>query len=76
MVWKRYNTNRGDRRRKSRNGKSNGRIGVFVMKEFIIEKLTELMIKQDFEDKKNKKVTYIKKVDAYRDLIKFFRKHF
>lgn len=46
------------------------------MKEFIIEKLTELMIKQDFEDKKKNKTTYVKKVEAYRDLIKFFRKHF
>lgn len=46
------------------------------MKDFIIKKLTELMIKQDFEDKKNKKVTYIKKVDAYRDLIRFFKKYF
>ena len=46
------------------------------MKEFIIDKLTELMIKQDFEDRKNKKTTYIKKVDAYRDLIKFFKKYF
>lgn len=46
------------------------------MKEFIIDKLTELMIKQDFEDRKNKKATYIKKVDAYRDLIKFFKKYF
>ena len=46
------------------------------MKEFIIGKLTELMIKQDFEDKKNKKVTYIKKVDAYRDLIKLFKRYF
>lgn len=46
------------------------------MKEFIIEKLTELMIKQDFEDKKKNKTTYVKKVEVYRDLINFFRKHF
>ena len=42
-------------------------------KDYIIEKLTKLMIKQSIEDRKNKKETYIKKVDAYRDLIKFFK---
>lgn len=46
------------------------------MKDYIVEKLTKLMIKQDLEDKKNNKITYIKKVDAYRDLIKFFKKYF
>lgn len=46
------------------------------MKEYIVEKLTKLMIRQDLEDKKNNKITYIKKVDAYRDLIKFFKKYF
>ena len=42
-------------------------------KEYIIEKLTKLLIKQSIEDKRNKKETYIKKIDAYRDLIKFFK---
>ena len=42
-------------------------------KEYIIEKLTKLMIKQSIEDRQNKKEAYIKKVDAYRDLIKFFK---
>lgn len=46
------------------------------MKDYIVEKLTKLMIRQDLEDKKNNKITYIKKVDAYRDLIKFFKKYF
>ena len=42
-------------------------------KEYIIEKLTKLMIKQSMEDRQNKKETYIRKVDAYKDLIKFFK---
>lgn len=42
------------------------------MKDFIIEKLTELIIKQDELDKKNG-VEYIKIVDAYRDLIRFVK---
>lgn len=46
------------------------------MKDYIVEKLTKLMIRQDLEDKKNNKITYIKKVDAYKDLIKFFKKYF
>lgn len=43
------------------------------MKEYIIEKLIELLIKQDIEDKKKGTDTYIKKTQAYRDLIKFFK---
>lgn len=43
------------------------------MKEIIIDKLTELLIKQDFEDKKKGKQTYIKKTSCYKDLIKFFK---
>lgn len=42
-------------------------------REYIIEKLTKLMIKQSIEDRQNKKEAYIKKVDAYKDLIKFFK---
>lgn len=42
-------------------------------KEFIIDKLTELLIKQDMIDKKKNKTTYTKKISAYRDLIKFFK---
>lgn len=42
-------------------------------KDIIIDKLTELLIKQDFKDKKNKKITYVKKTSCYKDLIKFFK---
>ena len=40
---------------------------------FIIEKLTDLLIKQDFKDKKTGKKECISKVTAYNDLIKFFK---
>ncbi len=43
------------------------------MKDFIIEKLTELLIKTDMEDKKKGKVTYVKKSRAYKDLIKLVK---
>ena len=43
------------------------------MKEFIIEKLTELLIKQDMEDKEKGKVTYVKKSRAFKDLIKLVK---
>ena len=45
------------------------------MKEYVIEKLTKLLIKQDFEDKKKGKETYIKKTTAYKDLIKFIKEN-
>lgn len=45
------------------------------MKDIIIEKLTELLIKQDMEDKKKGKTTYIKKIDCYKDLISFFKNY-
>ena len=44
------------------------------MKDFIIDKLTELIIQQDEEDKE-KGIAYIKKIDAYRDLIKFIKEY-
>lgn len=44
------------------------------MKEFFIEKLTELIIEQDEKDKKNG-IEYIKKIDAYRDLISFIKEY-
>lgn len=44
------------------------------MNDFIIEKLTELLIQQDLEDKKKGKETYVNKKQCYRDLIKFFKK--
>lgn len=43
------------------------------MKEFLIEKLTELLIKQDMEDKKKGKETYVKKTRAFKDLIKLVK---
>ena len=42
-------------------------------KEFIISKLTELLIKQDIADKKKGSNTYVKKTSCYKDLIKFFK---
>ena len=42
--------------------------------DYCIEKLTELLLIPDFKDKKNKKEETITKVNAYRDLIKFFKK--
>ena len=43
------------------------------MKEFIIDKLTELLINQDIKDKKNGSKEYVSKVTAYRGLIKLFK---
>lgn len=42
-------------------------------KEYIIEILTKLLIKQDLLDKKKGKTTYIKKTRVYKDLIKLFK---
>lgn len=42
--------------------------------EYAIEKLTELLIQQDFKDKKKGKETYVKKTQAYKDLIKLLKK--
>lgn len=42
--------------------------------EFIINKLTELLLKEEFEERKNKKKIYVKKTQCYKDLIKFFKK--
>lgn len=42
-------------------------------KEYIIQKLTNLLIKQTMEDKKKGNDTYIKKTQVYKDLIKFFK---
>ncbi len=41
--------------------------------DYTITKLTELLIKQDIEDKKKGKVTYVKKTQAYRDLIRLLK---
>lgn len=42
-------------------------------KEYIIQKLTELLIKASIEDKKKGTDTYVKKTNCYKDLIKFFK---
>lgn len=42
--------------------------------EFCIDKLTELLIKQEFIDRKKGKITYIKKSQCYRDLIELLKK--
>lgn len=41
--------------------------------EFAIDKLTELLIRQEFEDRKNKKQVYVKKTRCYKDLIKLLK---
>ncbi|MBR6689727.1 MAG: hypothetical protein IKL65_00150 [Bacilli bacterium] len=43
------------------------------IKEFIITKLTELLIKTDIEDKQKGKETYVKKTRAFKDLIKLVK---
>lgn len=43
------------------------------MMQEAIDKLTELLIKQDFEDKKKGKATYVKKTQCYKDLIKLLK---
>ena len=44
-----------------------------IVKQEIIDKLTELLIKTSMEDKKKGTDTYIKKTRVYQDLIKFFK---
>ena len=41
--------------------------------DFAIEKLTELLIKQEFEDRKNKHQTYVKKTRCYKDLVSLLK---
>jgi len=45
------------------------------MKDFIIEKFTELLIKQDFEDKKKGTDTYVKKTRVYQDIIQLLKEY-
>jgi hypothetical protein len=40
---------------------------------YAVSKLTELLIQQDFEDKKKGKATYVKKTQAFKDLIKLLK---
>lgn len=41
--------------------------------DFAIDKLNELLIKQEFEDRKKKSQTYVKKTRCYKDLIKLLK---
>lgn len=41
--------------------------------DFAIDKLTELLIKQEFEDRKKNSQTYVKKTRCYKDLIKLLK---
>lgn len=43
-------------------------------RDFIVNKLTELLIKNDFYEKKEQVDVYIKKSSAYKDLIKLVKK--
>ena len=43
------------------------------MVDYAIEKLTELLIKQEFKDRENGKETYVKKTQCYKDLIKLLK---
>lgn len=41
--------------------------------DYAIEKLTQLLIKADFDDKARGKVRYVKLTQAYKDLIKLLK---
>lgn len=41
--------------------------------EYALDILMKLMIEQEFEDKKKGKTTYVKKAQAYRDLINLIK---
>ena len=43
------------------------------MNDFIISKLTELLINLDLKEKETGKEIYVRKQQCYRDLIKFFK---
>lgn len=45
------------------------------MKEYIIEKLTELLIKTSMEDKKKGTSTYVKKTRVYQDIIQLLKEY-
>ncbi len=44
------------------------------MIDYAIDKLTELKIKAEFEDRKRGKKRYVSKTSAYDDLIKLLKK--
>lgn len=41
--------------------------------DFMIEKLTKLLIEQEFKDKDNNRKTYVRKTDCYKNFIKFLK---
>lgn len=43
------------------------------IQQFALYKLTELLIKEDFEEKQTGKVIYVKKTQAYKDLINLIK---
>lgn len=43
------------------------------IQQYALCKLTELLIKEDFEEKQTGKVIYVKKTQAYKDLIKLIK---
>lgn len=43
------------------------------MIEYAINKLTELLIKQDFKEKNQGKQEYCSKIECYKDLIRFLK---
>ena len=50
-----------------------GKARDYELIDFAIEKLNELLIKQEFEDRKKKSKTYVKKTRCYKDLIKLLK---
>ena len=45
----------------------------YELMDFAIEKLTELLIKQEFEDRKKNSQTYVKKTRCYKEIIKLLK---
>lgn len=43
------------------------------MIDYAIQKLTELIIKEDMEERKTGKVVYVKKTRVYKDLVKLLK---
>ena len=44
-----------------------------MKKEYLIQEITKLLIKQDFYDKEHNVDTYVKKTRIYKDLIKLVK---
>ncbi len=43
------------------------------IQQYALYKLTQLLIKEDFEEKQTGKVIYVKKTQAYKDLINLIK---